>query len=65
MGLGIDQTKRMTMSTTIMKAFVAALVLAGVSTAMVSDASAAWVGGGYHSDAYMAPRHNPTDTNGL
>jgi hypothetical protein len=47
------------------KALVAALAFAGVSTAMVSNASAAPFGGGWHqSDAYMAPRHDPTNTNG-
>jgi hypothetical protein len=54
------------MSTKITKVFVAALVLAGISTAMVSNASAAPFGGGWYqsSDAYMAPRHDPTNTNG-
>lgn len=47
------------------KALVAALVLAGVSTALATDASAARVEGWYGSDAYMAPRHNPADTNGF
>ena len=54
------------MSTKITKALVAALVLAGAATAMVSDASAGRVGGGWYqgSDAYMAPRSDPTNTNG-
>ena len=56
----------MKMSAKIAKALVAALVLAGVLTVMVSDASAAYGGGWYQgSDAYMAPRHDPTNTNGF
>lgn len=49
------------------KALVAALAVAGVSTAMVSNASAAPFGSGWYqsSDAYMAPRSDPTNTNGF
>ena len=66
MSLGASRPKAMIMFAKITKALVAALVLAGVSTAMVSDASAApFRGGWYHgSDAYMAPRSDPTNTNG-
>jgi hypothetical protein len=57
----------MTMSAKVTRTLVAALVLAGVSTAMVSTASAAPHGSGWYqgSDSYMAPRHDPTNTNGF
>ena len=55
------------MSAKVTRTLVAALVLAGVSTAMVSTASAAPHGSGWYqgSDSYMAPRHDPTNTNGF
>jgi hypothetical protein len=63
MSLDAGRPKEMIMFAKTTKALVAALVLAGVSTAMVSQASAApFRGGWYHSDAYMAPRHDPTNT---
>jgi hypothetical protein len=67
MGPRRKQTKEMAMSAKITKTLVAALVLTGASTAMVSNASAASVGGGWYqsSDSYMAPRHDPTNTNGF
>ena len=51
----------------ITKALVAALVLAGVSTALVSTASAARPGSGWYQnqDAYMRDRSDPTNTNGF
>jgi hypothetical protein len=59
--------EKIAMSTKITEALVAALVLAGVSTAMVSNASAAAFGRGWYQsqDAYMGPRHDPTNTNGF
>jgi hypothetical protein len=50
----------------VTKALVAALVLASVSTVIVPGASATPFRGGWSggSDAYMAPRHDPTNTNG-
>jgi hypothetical protein len=47
----------MTMSTKIMKAIVAALMLGGVSTAMVSNASAAPFGSGLRAAATAHVRH--------
>ena len=55
------------MSTKFTKALIAALVLSGVSLAVVSDASAApWASGWHQTEGgYMMPRHDPTDTNGF
>lgn len=55
------------MSVKITKALVAALVLAGVSSAMVSNASAEPFAPGWFQsqDAYTAPRHDPANTNGF
>ena len=66
MSLDAGRPKEMIMFAKTTKALVAALVLAGVSTAMVSQASAAPFRGGWYqsSDAYMAPRSDPTNTNG-
>jgi hypothetical protein len=53
------------MLTKITKTLLAALVLAGVSTALVSNASALPVRGwNQGQDGYMQDRHNPADTNG-
>jgi hypothetical protein len=55
------------MSTRFTKALVAALVLSGVSLAVVSNASAAPRASGWSQvqGGYMTPRHDPTDTNGF
>ena len=49
------------------KALVAALVLAGVSTALVANASARPTGGSWHhrQTGYQQERSNPTNTNGF
>ena len=53
------------MSSKITKALVTALVLAGVSTTLVANASAALRGGYQGQDSYMHDRSDPTNTNGF
>jgi hypothetical protein len=50
----------------ITKALVAALALAGVSVSVTANAWAIPYRGGWYQgwDAYQAPRHDPTNTNG-
>jgi hypothetical protein len=52
----------------ITKALFAALALTGVSIAVTANASAVPYRDGWYqgsSDAYQAPRHDPTNTNGF